>query len=108
MGHRALQQLAHKNLSPALSNEEQAAVVILFTNLQYAHEYSAKVAKAVAQLGTIATPEQFGFIMKRAVCLLIQLQIPPELASLANWHFAKERLTEEEALEEQGVNEMLP
>ena len=108
MGHGTLQQLAHENPSPALSDEGQAAVVTLFANLQYAHKYSAKFAKAVAQLGTIATPEQFHFIMKRVVQLLIQLQIPPELASHANWHFAKEKLTEEEALEEQGVNEMLP
>ena len=46
--------------------------------------------------------------MKRAVHPLIQLQIPPELVSPVNWHFAKERLTEEEVLEEQGINEMLP
>ena len=92
MGHGDLQQLAHENPSPALSDEGQAAVVTLFANLQYTHEYSAKVAKAVAQLGTITTPEQFQFIMKRVVCLLIQLQIPIELASPANWHFAKERL----------------
>ena len=98
MRHWALQQLAHENPSPALSDEGQAAVVTLFANLQYTHEYSAKVAKAIAQLGTIATPEQFQFIMKRVVCPLIQLQIPPKLASPANWHFTKERLTEEEAL----------
>ena len=108
MGHGAFQQLAHENPSPALSDKDQAAVVTLFANLQYAHKYSAKVAKAVAQLRTITTPEQFQFIMKRAVHPLIQLQIPPKLESPANWHFAKERLTEEEALEDPGVNEMLP
>ena len=53
MENGALQQLAHENPSPALSDEGQAAAVTLFANLQYAHEYSAKVAKAVAQLGTL-------------------------------------------------------
>ena len=52
---------------PALGNAGQAAVVQSFANLQFAHEYSAKVAKAVVQLGTVTTPSQFYFIMRRAV-----------------------------------------
>ena len=106
-GHGALQELAQEQPTPALSDAGQAAVVQIFANLQLAHEYSAKVVKAVAQFGTVATPEQFGFIMRRAVRPLIQLQIPPQLVSPANWNFRKERLTEEEILEEQGVNQML-
>ena len=51
--------------------------------------------------------EQFCFIMRQPVHPLIQLQIPPQLASPANWNFAKECLTEEETLEE-GANQMLP
>ena len=39
---------------------------------------------------------------------MIQLQIPLQLASPPNWNFAKERLTEEETLEEEGANQMLP
>ena len=46
--------------------------------------------------------------MKRAVCPLIQLQIPPppHLSSLTNWNFAKERLTQKE-IQEEGSNQML-
>ena len=50
-GHHALQELAHEQPSPALDNAGQAAVIQLFVNLQSAHEYSAKVAKAMANLG---------------------------------------------------------
>ena len=39
---------------------------------------------------------------------LIQLQVPPQLSSPANWNFVKERLTEEELEEEEGSNQMLP
>ena len=96
-GHHTLQQLAHEQSSPVLDNAGQAAVVQLFADLQFAHEYLAKVAKSVAKLGAVTTPSQSNFIIKRAVCPLIQLQIPPppHLSSPANWNFAKERLTEE-------------
>ena len=46
--------------------------------------------------------------MRRAVQSLIQLQVPPQLSSPANWNFVKERLTEEELEEEEGSNQMLP
>ena len=101
-GHHTLQQLAHEQPSPALDDAGQAAVVQLFADLQFAHEYSAKVAKSVAKIGTVSTPSQFNFIMKRAVCPLIYLSSP------ANWNFAKERLTEEEIQEEEGSSQMLP
>ena len=107
-GHGALQELAQEQPTPVLSDAGQAAIAQIFANLQLTHEISVKVAKAVAQLGTVATPEQFGFIMRRAVRPLIQLHLPPQLASPANWNFRKERLTEEERFEEQGVNQMLP
>ena len=63
-GHGTLQELTHEKPTLALSDEGQVAVVQLYTNLQYAHEYSVKVAKAVTQLGMVATPEQFYFIMR--------------------------------------------
>ena len=63
-GHGTLQELVHEKPTPTLSDEGQAAVVQLFANLQHAHEYSVKVAKAVTQLGTVATPEHFCFIMR--------------------------------------------
>ena len=46
--------------------------------------------------------------MRRAVRTLIQLQVPPQLSSPANWNFVRERLTEEELEEEEGSNQMLP
>ena len=107
-GHHTLQQLAHEQPSPALDDAGQAAFVQIFADLQFAHEYSAKVAKSVAKLGAVTTPSQFNFIIKRAVCPLIPLEIPPHLSSPANWNFAKERLTEEEIQEEEGSNQMLP
>ena len=107
-GHHTLQQLAHEQPSPALDDAGQAAVVQIFADLQFAHEYSAKVAKSVAKLGAVTTPSQFNFIIKRAVHPLIPLEIPPHLSSPANWSFAKERLTEEEIQEEEGSNQMLP
>ena len=107
-GHHALQQLAHEQPSPTLDDAGQAAVVQLFANLQFAHEYSAKVAKAVTKLGAVTTPSQFCFIMRKAVRPIIQLQVPPQLSSPANWNFAKERLIEEELVEEEGSNQMLP
>ena len=76
-GHHTLQQLAHEQPSPALDDAGQAAVVQLFADLQFAHEYLAKVAKSVAKLGADTIPSQFNFIIKRAVHPLIQLQIPP-------------------------------
>ena len=67
----------HEQPSPALDDAGQAAVVQLFADLQFAHEYSAKDAKSVAKLGAVNTPSQFNFIIQRTVRPLIQLQIPP-------------------------------
>ena len=55
-GHHALQELAHEQPSPTLHDAGQAAVVQLFANFQFAHEYSANVAKSMAKLGAVATP----------------------------------------------------
>ena len=81
-GHHTLQQLVHEQPFPALDDAGQAAVVQLFADLQFAHEYSAKVAKSVAKLGAVTTPSQFNFIIKRAVYPLIQLQIPLPIGTL--------------------------
>ena len=106
--HGILQALAHESPTPALSDTGQAVVIQLFAHLQFAHKNLVKVAKSIAQLGQVSTPEQFGFILRRSVQPLIQLQIPPYLASPANWSFEKEWLTPEESLEELGLNQMLP
>ena len=88
-GHYAQQELAHEQPSAALDDAGQAAVVQLFADLQFAHEYTAKVAKDVAKLRAVTTPSQFCFIMRRAVQPLIQIQVPPQLLSPANLNFAK-------------------
>ena len=66
-GHYALQELAYEQPFPAMDDAGQAAVVQLFADLQFAHEYTAKVAKDMAKLGAVTTPSQFCFIMRRAV-----------------------------------------
>ena len=66
-GHHALQKLAHEQPSPTLDDAGQAAVVQLFANLQFVHEYSVKVAKVVAKLRAVSIPSQFCFIMRRAL-----------------------------------------
>ena len=47
-GHHTLQQLVYEQPSPVLDDAGQTAVVQLFADLQFAHEYLAKVAKSVA------------------------------------------------------------
>ena len=106
-GHYALQELAHEQPSSALDNAGKATVVQVFADLQFVHEYTAKVTKNVVKLRAVTTPSQFCFIMRRAVRPLIQIQVPPQLSSPANWNFAKERITEEEIEEEEGSNQML-
>ena len=106
--HHALQELAHEQPSPALDDAGQAAVVQLFADLQFVHEYTAKVSKDVAKLRAVTTPSQFCFIMRREVQPLIQIQVPLQLSSPANWNFVKGRLTEEELEEEEGSDQMLP
>ena len=66
-GHGILQALAHESPTPAFSDAGQAVVVQLFAHLQFAHENLMKVAKSIAQLGQVSTPEQFGFILRRSV-----------------------------------------
>ena len=68
----------------------------------------AEVAKAVVDISTVASPEQFTFILQNAVRPLIQLKVPPHLSAPTELRFEKERLTPEEVTEENRCNLILP
>ena len=57
-------------------------------------------ARHIVELGEHTTPEQFGSMLKLAVCPLIQLKIPLYLCSPADLKFNHECLTPEEYFEE--------
>ena len=79
----------------------------LFSNLQDVHNHLAQVAGSIVELGE-NTPDQFGFVLKLAIRPLIQLKIPPNLASPADVKFTKDGLTPEETFEEYCSNWVLP
>ena len=83
-------------------------MVQLFSELSDAHDNLSKVAKSISKLGKIASPEQFGFILKLTIQPLIQLKVPPHLCSPGDLRFSSERLTQEEYFEEMCINEILP
>ena len=61
-GHDVLTRLVHEADYKALDYKGQKAVVQLFSELSDAHDNLSKVAKSISKLGTITSPEQFGFI----------------------------------------------
>ena len=86
----------------------QQAVTHLFSHLQDAHNHMSQVAAAVVQLSKVSSPEQFTFVLKLAVRPIIQLKIPPHLSAPTDLKFEKERLTQEETVEEYCCNLILP
>ena len=86
----------------------QQAVTHLFGCLQDAHNHMSQVAAAVVELSKISSPEQFTFVLKLAVRPIIQLKFPPHLSAPTDLKFEKERLTQEETIEEYCSNLMLP
>ena len=86
----------------------QQAVTRLFNYLQDAHNHMSRVAAAVIQLSKVSSPEQFTFVLKLAVRPIIQLKIPPRLSAPTDLKFEKERLTQEETVEEYCCNLILP
>ena len=86
----------------------QQAVTYLFSHLQDAHNHMSQVAAAVVQLSKVSSPEQFTFVLKLAVRPIIQLKIPPHLSAPTDLKFEKERLTQEETVEEYCCNLILP
>ena len=71
----------------------QQAITHLFSHLQDAHNHMSLVAQAVVQLSKVSSPEQFTFVLKLAVRLIIQLKIPPHLSAPTELKFEKERKT---------------
>ena len=86
----------------------QQAVTHLFSHLQDAHNHMSQVAAAVVQLSKVSSPEQFTFVLKLAVRPIIQLKIPPHLSAPTELKFEKERLAQEETIEEYCCNLILP
>ena len=86
----------------------QQAVTHLFSHLQDTHNHMSQVAAAVVQLSKVSLPEQFTFVLKLAVRPIIQLKIPPHLSAPTELKFEKERLTQEETIEEYCCNLILP
>ena len=86
----------------------QQAITRLFSHLQDAHNHMSQVAQAVVQLSKVSSPEQFTFVLKLAVRPIIQLKIPPHLSAPTELKFEKQRLTQEETVEEYCCNLILP
>ena len=68
----------------------------------------SQVAAAVVQMSKLSSPEQFTFVLKLAVRPITQLKIPPHLSAPTELKFEKERLTQEETIEEYCCNLILP
>ena len=66
-GHDVLTKLVHEADHKALDDKGQKVVVQLFSELSDAHDNLSKVAKSISKLGTITSPEQFGFILKLTI-----------------------------------------
>ena len=91
-----------------MAEDAKKIIMTIFSHLQEAHENIAQVAGAIVNLGEVTHPDTFGFVLKLAVCPLIQLKFPPpHLFSPGDLHFSKGRLTPEEMCEEMCVNELL-
>ena len=104
------QDVLSKMIAPkgfkALNTEGKAAVVKLFANLQSAHNSLANMASSIVDLGKVL--DQFSYILSLAICLLIQLKLPPELCAPSEMRFEEERLTPEELFEGRCLNIILP
>ena len=98
----------HLDENITFDNAGQQALTHLFSHLQDAHNHMSQVAGAVVELSKVSSPEQFTFVLKLAVIPIIQLKIPPHLSAPTELKFEKERLTEEETVEEYCCNLILP
>ena len=87
---------------------EQFAISELFRHLQWAHNTSAKMAGHLAFLARTLQPNQFEFILKHSVHLLVQFNIPPRLCNPRQLHFARSNLTSDELFKQRVVNTILP
>ena len=98
----------HLDKSITFDKAVQQAIIHLFSHLQDAHNHLSQVAEAVVRLSKVSSPERFTFVLKLAVRPIIQLKIPPHLSAPTELKFEKERLTQEETVEEYCCNLILP
>ena len=107
MGHDVLTWLAQKPDHCPLGDAGQKAVVEIFSHLKDAHESMSKVAGSIVNLGKVAHPDTFGFILKLAIRSLVQLKIATNLCSPGDLRFSKDKLTPKKIYKEMCCNELL-
>ena len=107
-GTQALSRLGAMPNFAAIQGDQWETVCELFDSLQTVHIAIADVTGTLATLGRTLDPNQFQFLLKHSVCLLVQLQVPACLCHPGKLKFAKEHLTDDELYEQHGVNTVLP
>ena len=75
-------RLAQDSEPCPVGEDTKKIIMEIFSHLQDAHENIAQVADTIMNLGEVAHPDTFGFVLKLTVCPLIQLKIPPTPALL--------------------------
>ena len=107
-GTQALSRLAAMLNFAAIQSDQWETVCELFDSLQTVHTAIADVAGTLATIGRTLDPNQFQFLLKHSVHLLVQLQVPAHLCHPSELKFAKEHLTDDELYEQHRVNTVLP
>ena len=101
--HQMLNKLAQlPNFKPFKSGHEKS-IVQLCVALQHAHNMAAEVAGHLIFLGCTLHPDQFSFILKHSVHLLMQISVPPGLSNHTHLQFEHPALSEEERFEEKAM-----
>ena len=95
-GHQMLNKLAALPNFKTIKSGQEMSIIQLFPTLQQAHNTVAKVAGHLTLLDHTLDPEQFSFILKHSVRLLIQLFIHVGLSDPTHLQFEHPALTEEE------------
>ena len=107
-GTQALSRLAAMPNFTAIQSHQWEMVCELFDSLQTVHTAIADIAGTLSTLGRTLDPNQFQFLLKHSVHLLVQLQVPAHLCHPGKLKFAKEHLTDGELHEQCEVNTVLP
>ena len=97
-----IHKLGHVKDFPELSKESLAAIMGMFLQLQQYHKNCAKLAGHLAELGSLLQPDQFTFLIKHSLRLLVQISLPAWLCSPANLKFDKLRLIPTKTHEEKA------
>ena len=107
-GNQVLSRLVALPNFESINGDDRVAVCEFFDSLQTAHNAAADVAGHLTTLGRMLDPQQFQFILKHSLCLLVQLQVPAGLCHPGEPQFAKPNLSSDELFEQQVVNNILP